>query len=184
MKKPASVTSVSQHWEQKGLSTAVPGRPFTEGPWEAERRRQRLSPWLSSGEEGTIWPFKERRSQNTESGILWKPMLQRRLVVLPPLLAAVLASVAGVGRDSSDYGGEYSPACRPICPPFPSSTYLTLRTHLRGRNICFKFGACCLCAAACDLSQCGDACCCVTQGRIVSEKQRFLWPMPLQDRPL
>ena len=61
---------------------------------------------LSSGEEGTIWPFKERRSQNTESGILWKPMLQRRLVVLPPLLAAVLATVAGVGRDSSDYGGE------------------------------------------------------------------------------
>ena len=33
-------------------------------------------------------------------------MLQRRLVVLPPLLAAVLATVAGVGRDSSDYGGE------------------------------------------------------------------------------
>ena len=55
-------------------------------------------------------------------------MLQRRLVVLPPLLAAVLASVAGVGRDSSDYGGEYGPASRPICPPFPSSTYLTLRT--------------------------------------------------------
>ena len=54
-------------------------------------------------------------------------MLQRRLVVLPPLLAAVLATVAGVGRDSSDYGGEYGPASRPICPPFPSSTYLTLR---------------------------------------------------------
>ena len=44
-------------------------------------------------------------------------MLQRRLVVLPPLLAAVLATVAGVGRDSSDYGGEYGPASRPICPP-------------------------------------------------------------------
>ena len=74
-------------------------------------------------------------------------MLQRRLVVLPPLLAAVLATVAGVGRDSSDYGGEYGPASRPICPTF--LLYLFDTAHpAAGRNICFKFGAC-LCAAAC-----------------------------------
>ena len=96
-------------------------------------------------------------------------MLQRRLVVLPPLLAAVLATVAGVGRDSSDYGGEYGPASRPICPPFPSSsTYLTLRTQLRaGTYVLSSEPACARLPVA--LSQCGDASCCVSQGRIVSE---------------
>ena len=41
-----------------------------------------------------------------------KPMLQRRLVVLPPLLAAVLVTVAGVRRDN-EYSGQYC-----LAPPF------------------------------------------------------------------
>ena len=74
--------------------------------------------WLSSGEEGTIWPSEERRSQG-RTGIPGKPMLQRRLVVLPPLLAAVLVTVAGVRRDS-EYSGQYSLAPPSLGPsPLP-----------------------------------------------------------------
>ena len=171
LKKPVPVTSVSQHLEQKASLT--PSRPAlqrwregegaggeaTEGPWEAETGEafSLLPPlffpcchwylWLSSGEEGTIWPSEDRRSHR-RAGIPGKPMLQRRLVVLPPLLAAVLVTVAGVRRDSQ-YSGQYS-LDRPS-----ALTYLTLRAAAE-RNICFKLEAC-LCATPSVLDRHGRA---------------------------
>ena len=143
-------------------------REVTEGPWETEREGGFLllllhlpsfSPPAAAtcgcplARRGTIWPSEERRSQG-RTGIPGKPMLQRRLVVLPPLLAAVLVTVAGVRRDS-EYSGQYSLAPPSLGPSPPRSTYLTPRAAAE-RNICFKFEAC-LCATLCGLSQCWNA---------------------------
>ena len=159
----------------------MPGRPSTEGPWEAfSFPLSRACPLARRGQYGRLrrggpktlnrgfWGNQCFSGASWSSHRFWPPSSP------PSPASGATAATTAVS----------STVPTPEPPLFPSSTYLTLRTYLRGRNICFKSGACCLCAAACDLSQCGDACCCVTQGRIVSEKQRFLWPMPLQDSSL